>query len=116
MPHSARKIYIVNWPIQVHIPDMKLISWNVNGIRAAIGKGFFDFVDSHDPDVLLLQEVKAMQDQVEFPDGFKYQIEWNPAVKKGYSGVAAFSRTEPISVGRGMCIEDHDQDGRVLTL
>ncbi len=95
---------------------MKLISWNVNGIRAAIGKGFFDFVGSYDPDVLLLQEVKAMEDQVEWPEDLGYHISWNPAVKKGYSGVAAFSKTEPLSVAKGMGIEEHDQEGRVLTL
>lgn len=115
-PGFARKIYIVKHLIQAEILGMKLISWNVNGIRAAIGKGFFDFLGSHEPDILLLQEVKAMQDQVEFPEGFGYLIEWNPAVKKGYSGVAAFSKTEPISVARGFGIEEHDQEGRVLTL
>lgn len=112
----ARKIYIVNWPIQAEIIAMKLISWNVNGVRAAIGKGLFEFVESHSPDVLLLQEVKAMQEQVEFPEGFEYIVEWNPAVKKGYSGVAAFSKVEPLSVGKGLGIEEHDQEGRVLTL
>jgi len=95
---------------------MKLISWNVNGVRAVIEKGFFDFLESHSPDVLLLQEVKATQDQVEFPAGFKYLVEWNPADKKGYSGVAAFSKIPPISVGRGFGMSEHDQEGRVLTL
>lgn len=107
----------MNWLNQASTTFMKLISWNVNGIRAAIGKGFFDFVQSYSPDVLLLQEVKAQQEQVDFPDDFEYQhIAWNPAEKKGYSGVAAFSKTEPLSVAKGMGITEHDQEGRVLTL
>lgn len=95
---------------------MKLISWNVNGIRAAIGKGLFDFIESRAPHVFLMQEVKAEQDQVEFPDGFDFSVHWYPAEKKGYSGVAAFSRDEPLSVARGLGIEGHDREGRVLTL
>lgn len=95
---------------------MKLISWNVNGIRAAIAKGLFDFLESQAPDVFLLQEVKADQEQVDFPDGFGSSVHWNPAEKKGYSGVAAFSREEPLSVARGLGIEEHDREGRVLTL
>ena len=95
---------------------MKLISWNVNGVRAAIAKGLFDFLESQAPDVFLLQEVKADQEQVDFPDGFGSLVHWNPAEKKGYSGVAAFSREEPLSVARGLGIEEHDREGRVLTL
>lgn len=94
---------------------MKLISWNVNGIRAAIKKGFLDFLQSADPDIICLQEVKAMSEQVELelPD---YKQYWNSAVKKGYSGVAIFSKSEPLSVQNGFGIEEHDQEGRVLTL
>jgi len=94
---------------------MKLISWNVNGIRAAIKKGFLDFLQSADPDIICLQEVKAMPEQVELelPD---YKQYWNPAVKKGYSGVAVFSKTEPLDVQSGFGMEEHDQEGRVLTL
>ena len=95
---------------------MRLVSWNVNGIRAAIGKGLFDFLNSSSPDLLLLQEVKAMQEQVVFPDGFDWILNWNAAEKKGYSGVAAFGKTEPLSVVQGMGIEEHDREGRVLTL
>lgn len=95
---------------------MKLISWNVNGLRAVIGKGFFDFVGSFQPDVLLLQEVKAHQDQVDLPPDFGYSVFWNPAEKKGYAGVAAFSRTEPLAVFKGMGLDEHDREGRVLTL
>ncbi|MEO0414043.1 MAG: exodeoxyribonuclease III [Verrucomicrobiota bacterium] len=95
---------------------MKLISWNVNGIRAAIGKGFFDFVKEADPDVIGLQEVKAMQEQVDFPEEFcDWSVHWNPADKKGYSGVAILSKKEPLSVTAGMGIAEHDTEGRVLT-
>ena len=95
---------------------MKLISWNVNGIRAAIDKGLFDFVDSYSPDILLLQEVKAMREQVVLPEGFDWSVHWNAADKKGYSGVAVFSKEKPLSVTKGIGIAEHDQEGRVLTL
>jgi exodeoxyribonuclease-3 len=77
---------------------MKLYSWNVNGIRAGLTKGtFLKFIEEHQPDILCLQETKASQDQVEIdlPDYFEV---WNSAKKKGYSGTAIFSKTEPISV------------------
>jgi len=96
---------------------MKLISWNVNGIRAVLKKGFLDFLGEHQPDVLLLQEVKAERDQVDVD--FKlggWDISWNAAEKKGYSGVAAFTRLPILSETLGIGIEEHDQEGRVLTL
>jgi len=96
---------------------MKLISWNVNGIRAALQKGFDDFVREHEPDVLLLQEVKATPDQVDGAfenDGWR--VHWNAAEKKGYSGVAILSRTPPLSERAGMGMEEHDGEGRVLTV
>ncbi len=97
--------------------SMKLISWNVNGIRAVLKKNFLEFLNEHDPDVLLLQEVKAERDQVDEPfEEQGWHVSWNPAVKKGYSGVAALSKVEPISVSNGIGIEEHDQEGRVLTL
>lgn len=96
---------------------MKLVSWNVNGIRAAIKKDFVASFDRMDTDVLCLQETKAQDDQVveaiaEIDD---YHIYTNSAVKKGYSGTAILSRKEPISVTYDMGIEEHDQEGRVIT-
>ena len=94
----------------------KFISWNVNGIRAAIKKGFLDFVEKYNPDILCLQETKARPEQVElelprYP--FKY---WNWAEKKGYSGTAIFSIIEPLDVVDGLAISKHDSEGRVITL
>lgn len=92
----------------------KFISWNVNGIRACIGKGFMDFFKEADADVFCLQETKVQAGQVEIPlDGY-YQY-WNYAEKKGYSGTALFSREEPINVSYGMGIEEHDNEGRIIT-
>lgn len=96
---------------------MKLLSWNVNGIRAVLKKGFADFVSEEAPDILCLQETKARPEQVELPLEFGgYQVYWNSAVKPGYSGVAVFSREQPLAVSEGFGIEEHDQEGRVLTL
>tara|TARA_R110000850_G_scaffold22504_1_gene66625 strand:+ start:2594 stop:3352 length:759 start_codon:yes stop_codon:yes gene_type:complete len=96
---------------------MKLISWNVNGIRAVLKKNFLEFLDEHQPDVLVLQEVKAEREQVEEDfEGNGWHVYWNPAVKKGYSGVAALSRTPVLSSRLGIGIEEHDQEGRVITL
>ncbi len=96
---------------------MKLISWNVNGIRAVLKKNFAEFIESCDADVVMLQEVKAEQEQVDYPFAEKgWHVAWNPAVKKGYSGVALLSRAEPISVTNGIGEERHDQEGRVLTV
>ena len=95
---------------------MKLISWNVNGIRAAIKKGFYDFVDDYNPDILCIQETKASPDQVNltllnYP--YKY---WNSAEKKGYSGTALFSKIEPLSINYDIGIKKHDSEGRVITV
>lgn len=96
---------------------MKLISWNVNGIRAAIKKDFFISVEQMQPDILCLQETKAQDDQVlEAVAAMQgYKIYTNSAVKKGYSGTAIFSKSEPISVVYDMDHEEHDQEGRVIT-
>ena len=93
-----------------------MISWNVNGIRAAIGKGFMNFLETHDPDILCLQETKAEASQVDtpFPDG--YEAFWNSAEKKGYSGTLILSRRTPLSVVNGIGKKKHDQEGRVITL
>lgn len=96
---------------------MKLISWNVNGFRAVLKKGFLDFLEESSPDVILLQEVKATPDQVEVDFAAEgWHVSWNPAVKKGYSGVAALSKAPVLSERLGIGIEEHDQEGRVLTL
>ncbi|MGB0992295.1 MAG: exodeoxyribonuclease III [Akkermansiaceae bacterium] len=95
---------------------MKIISWNVNGIRAVLKKNFTEFVTEHQPDVLCLQETKARPEQVDLPlEMAGYHAFWNSAEKPGYSGTAIFSRTEPISVRNGIGIDEHDTEGRVIT-
>lgn len=94
---------------------MKLISWNVNGIRACMGKGFMDFFDKIDADIFCLQETKISEGQLEW-DKEGYYAYWNYAQKKGYSGTAVFSKKEPINVTYGIGIEEHDNEGRVITL
>ena len=93
---------------------MKLISWNVNGIRACLQKGFLDFFNEIDADVFCLQETKlqAGQHDLELPGYHQY---WNYAEKKGYSGTAIFTKTEPVSVTYGIGVEEHDHEGRVIT-
>lgn len=94
---------------------MKLISWNVNGIRAAAGKGFLEKVQELDPDIMCLQETKAQDDQVrETLFGIDYHLFSNSAVKKGYSGTAILSKTEPKQVIYDMGIDEHDHEGRVI--
>ena len=93
----------------------KMISWNVNGIRAALTKGFLDFFKEVDADIFCLQETKCQVGQVEIDLPGYYQY-WNAAEKKGYSGTAIFSKKEPISVKYDMGIEEHDKEGRVITL
>ena len=94
----------------------KFISWNVNGIRAAIRKGFMEFVDKYKPDILCLQETKAHPEQVDLNlPQYPHQF-WNSAEKKGYSGTAIFSKIEPINVINGLNIPLHDNEGRVITV
>lgn len=96
---------------------VKLISWNVNGIRATLGKGLPEFIASENPDVLCLQETKAREEQVELPLEFGgYKSFWNSAEKPGYSGTAIFTKAAPLNVMRGFGIEEHDREGRVITL
>jgi exodeoxyribonuclease-3 len=97
---------------------MKLVSWNVNGIRAAMGKGLRQYVESEQPDVLCLQETKALPEQVnlEWLDRFGYRQIWNPAEKKGYSGTVVFSRVPPKRTKLGVGIQQHDSEGRVITV
>ncbi|HCT65396.1 MAG TPA: exodeoxyribonuclease III [Lachnospiraceae bacterium] len=94
---------------------MKMISWNVNGLRAAVGKGFLDFFENIDADFFSVQETKLQEGQISL-DLNGYHQYWNYAVKKGYSGVAVFCKKEPISVTYGLGIEEHDQEGRVISL
>ena len=94
---------------------MKLISWNVNGIRACVTKGFLDYFKEEDADIFCIQESKMQEGQLDLElDGY-YQY-WNYAKKKGYSGTAIFTKKEPISVSYGIGIEEHDNEGRVITL
>ena len=94
---------------------MKLISWNVNGLRANVKKGFMEYFKAVDADMFCIQETKLQEGQIEL-DLEGYHQFWSYAVKKGYSGTAIFSKVEPISVQYGMNIEEHDQEGRVITL
>lgn len=94
---------------------MKMVSWNVNGLRACVQKGFLDFFNEINADIFCVQETKLQQGQIDLQlDGY-YQY-WNYAEKKGYSGTAIFTRTEPLSVSYGINIEEHDTEGRVITL
>lgn len=95
---------------------MKLASWNVNGIRSIVGKGFYDFVKSVDADIICLQETKASPDQIDLDlPGYPYHY-WDVAEKKGYSGTAVFSKIEPISFKAGVPFDEHSKEGRVCTL
>lgn len=92
----------------------KLISWNVNGLRACVGKGFTDYFREADADVFCIQESKLQEGQIDL-DLPGYHQYWNYAQKKGYSGTAMFTKEEPISVTYGLGIEEHDKEGRVIT-
>ena len=98
--------------------SIKLASWNVNGIRSVLNKGALQsYLDESNPDIICLQETKAQEDQVDFDFGeLGYYEYWNSAVRKGYSGTAIFTKIKPLSVTYGIGIEDHDQEGRVITL
>lgn len=95
---------------------MKFISWNVNGLRACVQKGFLDFFREIDADFFCIQETKLQEGQIslDLPEG--YEAYWNYAKKKGYSGTAIFTRHKPLSVAYGIGIEEHDMEGRVITL
>mgnify|MGYP001103001955 CR=1 FL=1 len=95
---------------------MRLVSWNVNGIRSVLRKDFLPWLDREDPDILCLQETKARPEQVAevaWPE--RYERFWNSAEKPGYSGTAIFTKTPPLSVTYGIGIEEHDREGRVIT-
>lgn len=94
---------------------MKMISWNVNGLRACMNKGFNQFFEETDADIFCLQETKLQEGQIDFkPDG--YFCYWNYAKKKGYSGTAVFTKKKPLKVTYGMGLEEHDDEGRLITL
>lgn len=94
---------------------MKLISWNVNGLRAAVGKGFLEYFQETNADIFSVQETKLQEGQIDLQtEG--YEQYWNYAEKKGYSGVAVFTKQKPLSVKYGMGIAEHDKEGRVITL
>ena len=94
---------------------MKFISWNVNGLRAVVGKNFIEAFNALDADFFCLQETKLQEGQIDL-DIPGYQSYWNYAEKKGYSGTAIFTRHTPLSVTYGMGIEEHDHEGRLITL
>lgn len=94
---------------------MKLISWNVNGIRACVNKGFIDFFNKIDSDIFCIQETKCQKGQIELEfEG--YESYWNSAEKKGYSGTAIFTKIKPLTIKYGIGKEEHDKEGRVITL
>ena len=98
---------------------MRLISWNVNGLRAVVNKGFKDFFDKESADIFCIQETKMQEDQIDISinEIFKnYNSYWNSAEKKGYSGTAVFTKQKPLNVSYGIGIEEHDKEGRVITL
>ena len=94
---------------------MKLISWNVNGLRACVQKGFLDFFHEADADIFCVQETKLQEGQIQL-DLEGYEQYWNYAEKKGYSGTSVFTKQTPLSVRHGIGIEEHDHEGRVITL
>jgi exodeoxyribonuclease-3 len=94
---------------------VKLISWNVNGLRAVLRKNFLDYLDAEEPHILCLQETKAGPNDVEQLWPSAYTTYWNTAQKKGYAGTAIFTKPRPIKITSGMGIAEHDQEGRVLT-
>ena len=98
---------------------MQLISWNVNGLRAAINKGFEDFFKNIEADIFCIQETKMQEEQID--DNMRrifkeYNMYWNSAEKKGYSGTAIFTKNKPKNVTYGIGIEEHDKEGRIITL
>ena len=105
----------LNLKKKVLVKRMKLISWNVNGLRACLGKGFGDFFEKEQADIFCLQETKMQEGQTEYPFEGYYQY-WNSAVKKGYSGTAVFTKEKPLSVSYDIGREEHTGEGRVITV
>lgn len=94
---------------------MKLISWNVNGLRACVKKGFLEYFNEADADIFCVQETKLQEGQIDLDLKGYYQY-WNYAIKKGYSGTAVFTKIKPVSIRYGIGVEEHDKEGRVITL
>jgi exodeoxyribonuclease-3 len=101
--------------VETRHEPMKLISWNVNGLRAVLKKNFLSYLAEENPDILCLQETKAEPDQVEVLWPSEYSTYWNCAAKKGYSGTVLFSKNRPLSTALGIGIPEHDREGRVVT-
>ena len=95
---------------------MKLVSWNVNGLRAVLKKGFLEFFNTINADIFCVQETKMQEGQIENFELEGYTQYWNSAKKKGYSGTAIFTKIKPIQATYGIGIEEHDQEGRIITL
>ncbi|MBP5342847.1 exodeoxyribonuclease III [bacterium] len=94
---------------------MKILSFNVNGLRSIIKKGFYDFIKSEDPDIIGLQEIKMQENQADIYD-LGYKMYWNSAIRKGYSGTLVYTKIEPLSVHYGLQDGSHNDEGRVITL
>jgi exodeoxyribonuclease III len=112
VPHQNLFIWRADWR---NLADVKLISWNVNGLRSVLKKNFLEYLAEEKPDILCLQETKCAPEQVEEVWPKSYSTFWNSAEKKGYSGIAIFSKERPISVVPHIGISEHDKEGRVLT-
>jgi exodeoxyribonuclease-3 len=111
------RFVIIKQKIRTLEGEMKYVSWNVNGLRACIKKGFLDFFHEIDADAFCLQETKLSEGQLDLAEELSgYHAYWNYAEKKGYSGTAIFTKKEPLSVSYGIGIEEHDREGRVITL
>lgn len=95
---------------------MKIISWNVNGIRSILKKGFYEFINNYQPDILCIQETKAGKEEIKIELGSEYKQFWNSAQKRGYSGTAVFSRIPSFHQQNGILKDEHDQEGRTITL
>ena len=113
--HSSAEAFLALSRRVIYNGSVKIISWNVNGIRSVLRKNFLDYLAAEQPDVLCLQETKANPDDVEQLWPATYTTFWNVAKKKGYSGTVIFTRPRPIAVTRGINITEHDNEGRVLT-
>ena len=112
--HAALGLSVPNLEIVRSVRAVKLISWNVNGLRAVLRKNFLEYLDAEKPDVLCLQETKCSPDDVEQLWPAHYATYWNCARKKGYAGTAIFTRTRPVNITTGIRIAKHDHEGRVL--